>query len=66
LKVKILPKVANFHYGTVTYHPGDVVEVPDSLFSAGFMEKVEEPAPAAVTVQEEKPKPQQVQKKDAD
>ena len=41
-KVKILPNVKNFNVDRIQYKPGDIIDIPPSLFSAGFMMEIVE------------------------
>lgn len=50
IKVR-LTKKSFYGYGMKTYVKGDIFEIPESEFNAGFMEKVEAPPPK----KEEKP-----------
>jgi len=52
IKVKILPEVSVFMFKETAYHPGDVLEVPEIIFRAHIMEKVEpKPEPPVETVE---------------
>lgn len=42
VKVRITNKVANFLLGSVTYVPGDIVEVPEKEVSLDFMQRITE------------------------
>jgi len=61
VKVRILPKVSVYGYGTQNYYPGDIVEIDEHHFQAGFMELIEKPKkpkkPKVVEEPKEEPEP---------
>jgi hypothetical protein len=49
-----LPNVHNFNIDRVQYLPGDILDIPEGLYSAGFMLKLdEEPKPEAKPITEQ-------------
>jgi hypothetical protein len=38
-----LSSVTHYHFGNEIYHAGDIVDIPDALFDAKVMVKVNEP-----------------------
>jgi len=56
-KVCILPSVPHFHCGTVTYYPGDIIDIAENLYDPKIMVKINE---QPVAVKEPKPEVKKV------